>query len=48
MPIVAGARDQGARDPRQVEAFREVLFAIADWSPERRFLGPFRDVFAAG
>jgi uncharacterized protein (TIGR02452 family) len=25
-------------------AFREVVFAIADWSPERRFLGPFRDV----
>lgn len=28
--------------------FREVIFAIADWSPERRFLGPFRDAFAAG
>jgi uncharacterized protein (TIGR02452 family) len=28
-------------------AFREVVFAIADWSPERRFLGPFRDAFAA-
>lgn len=27
-------------------AFREVVFAITDWSPERRFLGPFRDVFA--
>jgi hypothetical protein len=27
-------------------AFREVVFAIADWSPERRFLGPFREVFA--
>ena len=26
-------------------AFREVVFAITDWSPERRFLGPFRDVF---
>jgi uncharacterized protein (TIGR02452 family) len=25
-------------------AFREVVFAIADWSEERRFLGPFRDV----
>ena len=24
-------------------AFREVVFAIADWSAERRFLGPFRD-----
>jgi uncharacterized protein (TIGR02452 family) len=28
-------------------AFREVVFAIADWSPERRFLGPFRNVFDA-
>ncbi len=27
-------------------AFSEVVFAIADWSPERRRLGPFRDVFA--
>ena len=28
-------------------AFADIVFAIADWSPERRFLGPFRDVFAA-
>ena len=28
-------------------AFREVAFAITDWSPERRFLGPFRDVFSS-
>lgn len=27
-------------------AFAEVIFAITDWSPERRFLGPFRDVFS--
>ena len=26
-------------------SFREVVFAITDWSPERRFLGPFRDVW---
>ena len=26
--------------------FSEIVFAITDWSPERRFLGPFRDVFA--
>jgi uncharacterized protein (TIGR02452 family) len=26
-------------------AFATVVFAIADWSPERRFLGPFRDIF---
>lgn len=29
-------------------AFREVVFAIADWSPERRFLAPFRDAFVDG
>jgi uncharacterized protein (TIGR02452 family) len=28
-------------------AFSEVVFAIADWSPERKFLGPFSKVFAA-
>lgn len=27
-------------------AFCTIVFAIADWSAERRFLGPFRDVFA--
>ena len=26
--------------------FSDVVFAITDWSPERRFLGPFRDVFS--
>jgi uncharacterized protein (TIGR02452 family) len=42
-----------ARDFRQAlthdfrGAFTEVVFAITDWSPERRFLGPFREVFAA-
>jgi uncharacterized protein (TIGR02452 family) len=27
--------------------FSDIVFAITDWSPERRYLGPFRDVFAA-
>jgi uncharacterized protein (TIGR02452 family) len=27
------------------QSFGEVVFAICDWSPERRFLQPFRDVF---
>lgn len=42
-----------ARDFRQAlerdfaGAFGEIVFAIADWSPERRFLGPFREVFKA-
>jgi uncharacterized protein (TIGR02452 family) len=29
-------------------AFEDVVFAIADWSPERRFLGPFREAFEEG
>ena len=28
-------------------AFSDVVFAITDWSIERRFLGPFRDAFAS-
>lgn len=28
-------------------AFSDIVFAITDWSPERKFLGPFCDVFAA-
>jgi uncharacterized protein (TIGR02452 family) len=28
-------------------AFSDIAFAITDWSPQRRFLGPFRDVFSA-
>lgn len=27
--------------------FDQVVFAIADWSPERKFLNPFREVFSA-
>jgi uncharacterized protein (TIGR02452 family) len=29
-----------------VRTFAHIIFAIADWSDERRFLGPFRDVFS--
>ena len=28
-------------------AFSDIVFAITDWSPERRFLRPFREVFAS-
>ncbi len=28
-------------------SFSDVVFAITDWSPERRFLGPFRDLFSS-
>jgi uncharacterized protein (TIGR02452 family) len=40
-----------ARDFRQAletefeGVFSDVVFAVSDWSPERRFLGPFRNVF---
>ena len=27
-------------------AFADIVFAITDWSPERRTLGPFRNVFS--
>jgi len=27
--------------------FSNIVFAIADWSPDRRFLGPFREVFSS-
>lgn len=29
-------------------AYRQVAFAIVDWSSERRFIGTFEDVFADG
>ena len=29
-------------------AFEEVVFAIADWSAERRYLGPFREEMKTG
>ena len=28
-------------------AFSKIVFAINDWSPKRKFLGPFRDAFEA-
>lgn len=44
--------DRTAKDFRSAlenefdKAFEHVVFAIADWSSNRKFLGPFRDVFA--
>ena len=29
-------------------SFADIVFAITDWSPERKFLGPFREVFSPG
>jgi uncharacterized protein (TIGR02452 family) len=28
-------------------AYRQVIFAIVDWSRERRFIGPFQEAFRA-
>lgn len=41
------ARDfRTALESEFAASFSDVVFAIADWSPQRKFLGPFRDVFA--
>jgi uncharacterized protein (TIGR02452 family) len=37
-----------ALETQYAGAFETVVFAVTDWSKERRFLGPFRDVFVAG
>ena len=34
-----------ALDGRFAGVFEQVVFAITDWSPERRFIGPFEGVF---
>ena len=41
------ARDFHTALMEQAAAFGEVVFAIADWSPERRYIEPFRHVLAA-
>ena len=41
--VKAGTLEEDMRD---IEANPEIVFAITDWSPERKFLGPFRDVFS--
>jgi uncharacterized protein (TIGR02452 family) len=43
---VRTARDFHCALAEHAGTFAEVVFAIADWSPERRFLGAFRDVLA--
>ena len=42
------ARDFKTELAEQARAFADVVFAISDWSPERRYLGPFRDLLASG
>jgi uncharacterized protein (TIGR02452 family) len=38
------ARDFKTALGEQAGSFAEVVSAIADWSPDRRYLGPFRDL----
>jgi uncharacterized protein (TIGR02452 family) len=42
------ARDFKTALGEQGGSFTAVVFAISDWSPERRYLGPFRDLLAGG
>lgn len=37
-----------ALDKNFTGIFKHVVFAIADWSPEKRFIGPFRELFDTG
>ena len=37
---------RGALESEFAGVFSDVVFAITDWSPERKFLGPFRDAFS--
>lgn len=45
-PTRTAADFRAALEQEFAGSFREVVFAIADWSPQRRFLAPFRDAFA--
>ena len=48
----ANDSERTAEDFRQAlegnfeRAFSHIIFAIVDWSPARKFLGPFLNVFA--
>jgi uncharacterized protein (TIGR02452 family) len=46
-PVRTAADFRSALTGEFEDAFESVVFAIADWSPERKFLGPFRDAFAS-
>ncbi|MGI9043950.1 MAG: TIGR02452 family protein [Gemmatimonadaceae bacterium] len=45
-PLQTATDFRGALESEFAGAFSDIVFAITDWSPERRFLGPFRDTFA--
>lgn len=45
-PVRTAQDFRGALEGDFDGAFNEVVFAVADWSPDRRFLGPFCEVFS--
>jgi uncharacterized protein (TIGR02452 family) len=44
---VAGLFAEALRGPHR-GAFAAVVFSITDWSDDRRFIGPFEEVFGGG
>ena len=46
-PVRTATDFRSALEGEFAGVFEEVVVAISDWSPERKFPGPFRDVFAA-
>lgn len=44
-PLNTARSFRAALEGRFAGVFEEVVFAITDWSAERRYLGPFRDTF---
>ena len=45
-PVRTATDFRAALDTDFRGAFSNIVFAITDWSPERKFLAPFRDAFA--
>lgn len=44
-PVKTAESFRDAIETRFSDAFSDIIFAVTDWSQDRRFLGPFRDVF---
>lgn len=45
-PVAVARFFRDALTQKYLGVFEEAVFAISDWSPDRRYLGPFRDTFA--
>jgi uncharacterized protein (TIGR02452 family) len=44
-PLETALSFRNALEVQFSSSFAEIIFAITDWSPQRKFLGPFREVF---